>query len=146
MKGGSTFRGGGRGRGGETLPYLAYTGQLCAAEHKVLSINQGVELYYFNSKNLIIYFMVLIVKFYFNSKFTVSFWAGSLKKTVKASDEQFTFAIPIIFFQSFYFRDVSLKNYLILYVKQNKKTNQCQNLKQCRGLKISAAQLFQDLP
>ena len=43
--------------------------QVCAAEHKVLSINQGVELYYFNSKNLIIYFIVLIVQFYFNSKF-----------------------------------------------------------------------------
>ena len=42
-------------------------------------------------------------------------------KTVEASDEQFTFAIPIFFFQIFYFRDVSLKNYLILYVKQNKK-------------------------
>ena len=25
------------------LPYLAYTGQVCAADHKVLSINQGVE-------------------------------------------------------------------------------------------------------
>ena len=48
---------------------MAYKGQVCAAEHKDLSINQGVELYYFNSKNLIIYFIVLIVKFYFNSKF-----------------------------------------------------------------------------
>ena len=35
--------------GGEALPYLAYTGQVCAAEHKVLSIKQGVEFYYFNS-------------------------------------------------------------------------------------------------
>ena len=51
----------------------------------------------------------------------MSFRTGSLKKTLNASDEQFTFAIPIIFFQSFYFRDVSLKNYLILYVKQNQK-------------------------
>ena len=76
----------------------------------------------------------------------MSFWAGSLKKTVKACDEQFTFAIPIIFFQSFYFRDFSLKKYLILFVKQNKKTNQRQHLKQCRGLKVSAAQLFYDLP
>ena len=50
----------------------------------------------------------------------MSFWAGSLKKTVKACDKQFTFAIPIIFFQCIYFRDVSLKNYLILYVKQKK--------------------------
>ena len=32
---------------------------------------------------------------------------------MKACDEQFTFAIPIIFFQSIYFRDVSLKNYLL---------------------------------
>ena len=53
----------------EALPYLAYTGQVCAAEHKVLSINQRVELYYFNSKNLSIYFINLIVKFYFHSKF-----------------------------------------------------------------------------
>ena len=74
----------------------------------------------------------------------MSFWAGSLKKTVKACDKQFTFAIPIIFFQCIYFRDVSLKNYLILYVKQKK--NQCQNLKQRRGLKASAAQLCQDFP
>ena len=55
---------------GEALPYLAYTGQVCVAEHKVLSIKQGVEFYYFhNSKILIIYFIILIVKFYFNSKF-----------------------------------------------------------------------------
>ena len=33
-------------RGGGALPYLAYTGQVCAAEHKVLSIKQGVEFYY----------------------------------------------------------------------------------------------------
>ena len=46
---------------GEALPYLAYTGQVCAAEHKVLSIKQGVEFYYFNSKILIIYFIILII-------------------------------------------------------------------------------------
>ena len=50
----------------------------------------------------------------------MSFGAGSLRKTVKACDEQFTFAISITFFQSNYFCDVSLKNYLILYVKRNK--------------------------
>ena len=34
----------------------------------------------------------------------MSFWAGSRKKTVKASsDEQFTFAIPIIFFPKYLF-------------------------------------------
>ena len=43
--------------GGEVLPYLAYTGQVCGAERKVLSIKQGVEFYYFSGK------------FYFNSKF-----------------------------------------------------------------------------
>ena len=59
LKSGARFEVG--GAGGEALPYLAYTGQVCAAEHKVLSINQGVELYYFNSKNLIIYFIILIV-------------------------------------------------------------------------------------
>ena len=31
------------GGGGEALSYLAYTGQVCAAEKKVLSIKQGVE-------------------------------------------------------------------------------------------------------
>ena len=53
---------------GEALPHLAYTDQVCAAEHKVLSIKQGVEFYYFNGKILIIYFIILIVKFYVNSK------------------------------------------------------------------------------
>ena len=58
------------GGGGEALPYLAYTGQVCAAEQtRVLSIKQGVEFYYFSSKILITYFIVFIVKFYFNSKF-----------------------------------------------------------------------------
>ena len=34
--------------GEEALPYnyLAYTGQVCVAEHKVLSIKQHVEFYY----------------------------------------------------------------------------------------------------
>ena len=58
-----------RWRGGGALPYLAYTGQVYATEHKVLSIKQGVEFYYFNSKILIIYFIILMVKFYYNSKF-----------------------------------------------------------------------------
>ena len=58
-----------RGGGGGELPYLAYTGQVCAAEQKVLSIKQGVQFYYFRSKILIIYFIILIVKLYFNSKF-----------------------------------------------------------------------------
>ena len=31
---------------GEALPYLAYTGQVCAAEQKDLNIIQGVEFYY----------------------------------------------------------------------------------------------------
>ena len=35
--------GGGRRK---ALAYLAYTGQVCAAEHKVLRIKQGVEFYY----------------------------------------------------------------------------------------------------
>ena len=48
-----------------------------------------------------------------------------------------------MFFQCIYFPDVSLKNYLILYVKQKK---QGQNLKERRGLKVSAAQLYQDFP
>ena len=48
---------------------MAYTGQVYAAELKVLSIKQGVEFYYFNSRILIIYFILLMVKFYFNSKF-----------------------------------------------------------------------------
>ena len=31
------------------LRHLAYTVHVCVAEHKVLSIKQGVEFYYFNS-------------------------------------------------------------------------------------------------
>ena len=59
---------------GRTLPYLAHTGQVCASEHKVLTIKQSVEFYYFNSKNrkskslILICFIILIGKFYFNSK------------------------------------------------------------------------------
>ena len=49
--------------GGEALPYLAYTSQVCAAEQKVLSIKQSVEFYYCSSKILIIYFITLIVKY-----------------------------------------------------------------------------------
>ena len=41
MKIGALFEMG--GGGGEALPYLTYTGQVCAAEQKVLSIKQGVE-------------------------------------------------------------------------------------------------------
>ena len=40
MKSGALFEMGG---GGEALSYLAYTGQVCAAQQKVLSIKQGVE-------------------------------------------------------------------------------------------------------
>ena len=61
--------------GGGALPYLAHTGQVCqVCEHKVLTIKQGVEFYQFNSKNrkskslILIYFIILIGKFYFNSK------------------------------------------------------------------------------
>ena len=59
----SRLKSGAREWAGEALPYLAYAGQVCAAEQKVLSIKQGVELYYFSSKILIIYF------YYFNGKF-----------------------------------------------------------------------------
>ena len=48
------------GGGEEALPY---TGQVCAAEQKVLSAKQGVEFYYCSSKILIIYFIILIVKY-----------------------------------------------------------------------------------
>ena len=52
------------GGGGEVaLPYLAYTGQVCAAEQEALSAKQGVEFYYCSSKVLIIYFIILIVKY-----------------------------------------------------------------------------------
>ena len=100
--------------------------QVCAAEQKVLSIKRGVEFYHCSSKILIIYFIILIVKYsilIINSLKSVVdsvFLGWKLKKTVRASDEQFTFAIPMIFFHSIYFCDVSLKNYLILHVKQNK--------------------------
>ena len=47
--------------GRKALPYLAYTGQVCAAEQKVLGIKQVVEFYYFSSKILFIYFIILTV-------------------------------------------------------------------------------------
>ena len=46
--------------GGGVLPYLAHTGQVCAAEHKVLSIKQGVEFCNFNSKILIFFYNSLL--------------------------------------------------------------------------------------
>ena len=92
----------------------------------------------------------------------MSFWTGSLSKSVKTCDEheQSTFAIPIFFFLNIPFHDFSVKDYLILYAK--KKTNQGQKvvspvlnrvakcaifcLKLGRGLKASAAQLYPDHP
>ena len=41
------------------LRHLAYRVHVCVAEHKVLSIKQGVEFYYFNS----VEFTIKIVKF-----------------------------------------------------------------------------------
>ena len=43
------------------LRHLAYTVHVCVAEHKVLSIKQGVEFYYFNSVEF----------YYFNSKILI---------------------------------------------------------------------------
>ena len=48
---------------GEALPYLAYTGQVCAAKQKDLNIIHDVEFYYWSSKILIIYFIILIVQY-----------------------------------------------------------------------------------
>ena len=85
----------------------------------------------------------------------VSFWTGSLSKSVKTCDERSILAIPIIFFLNIYFHDFSVKNYLILYAKQNKSgskssvsclkqsgemSNFC--LKQSRGLKALATHLY----
>ena len=51
----------------------------------------------------------------------MSFWTGSISKSVKTCDERSTFAIPIIFFfRNIHFHDFSLKNYLNRYAKQNK--------------------------
>ena len=63
-----------------------YTGQVCAAEQKVLSIKRSVEFYHCSSKILIIYFIILIVKYpilIINSLKSVVdsvFLAGSLKR------------------------------------------------------------------
>ena len=77
----------------------------------------------------------------------------------KTWDERSTFAMPIIVFLNIYFHDFSVKNYLILYAKHKKSgsessvsclkqasemSNFC--LKQGRGLKASAAQLYPDFP
>ena len=91
----------------------------------------------------------------------VSFWTGSLSKSVKTCDERSIFAgaIPIIFFVNIYLHDFSVKKYLILYAKQNKSgskssvsclkqggemNNFC--LKQSRGLKASATHLYPNFP
>ena len=50
----------------------------------------------------------------------MSFWTGSISKSVKTCDERPTFAIPIIFFRNIHFHGFSLKNYLNRYAKQNK--------------------------
>ena len=41
----------------------------------------------------------------------MSFWTGSLSKSLKTCDEGSTFAIPIIFFLNIYFHDFNAKNY-----------------------------------
>ena len=63
------------------------------------------------------------------------FWTGSLSKSVKTCDERSTFAIPILFFLKFYFHDFSVKNYLILYAKQNKSGSE--GSVSCQGSKMS---------
>ena len=88
----------------------------------------------------------------------MSFWTGSLSKSVKTCEERPTFAIPIIFFLNIYF---SAKNYLLLYAKQSKSGSEssvsCHDLKQgsemrifCRkqgrGLLASAAHLYTNFP
>ena len=78
----------------------------------------------------------------------VLFWTESLSKSVKTCDEGSTFAIPIFFPLNFYFHDVSVKNYLILYPKQKKSGSESSAsfLKQSRGLKASVALFYPDLP
>ena len=89
----------------------------------------------------------------------VSFWTGSLSRSVKTCDERPTFAIPITFFLNIYFHDFSVKNYLILYAKQSKSGSEssisCLKqgsemrsfcLKQGRGLRASAAHLYPNFP
>ena len=78
---------------------------------------------------------------------------------MKTCDERSMFAMPIISFLNINFHDFSVKNYLILYAKQNKSGSErsvsvfngvaklaifC--LKQGRGLKASEAQLCPDFP
>ena len=90
---------------------------------------------------------------------SVSVCTGNLSKSVKTCDKRSTFAIPIIFFLNIYFHDFSVKNYLILYAKQNnsgsessvsclKQGSEMSNfcLRQGQGLKPSAAQLHPDFP
>ena len=92
--------------------------------------------------------------------FKVSFWTGSLSKSVNTCDERSTFAIPIIFFLTIYFHDFSVKNkYVILYAKQRKsgsessvlclkQSSEMRNLclKRGRGWQASAALLHPDFP
>ena len=89
----------------------------------------------------------------------VSFWTGSLSKSVKTWDEQYTFAITIFFSLNIDFHDFSVKYYSILHAKQSKSGSEssvsCLKqssemctfcLKQGRGLRASAAHLYPDFP
>ena len=126
-----------RGAGGN----LAYTGMCCWTGYGF----QGLETRY----------TILLL----NVLNWVSFWTGSLSKSVKTCDKRSTFVIPIIFFLNIYFHDFSVKSYSILYAKQNKSgsessvsclkrgsemNNFC--LKQGQNLKASAAHLYPDFP
>ena len=90
----------------------------------------------------------------------MSFWTGSLSKSMKTCDEWSTFAIPGADgntdgkFLNIYFHDFSVKHYLILYAKQSKSGSEssvsCLKqgskmrsfcLKQGRGLRASATHL-----
>ena len=91
---------------------------------------------------------------------SVSFCTGNLSKRAKTCDAAVYICNTNNFFLNIYFHDFSVKNYLIVYAKQNKSgsessvsclkqgsemSNFCL-IKQGWGLKPSAAQLYQDFP
>ena len=123
--------------GGGALPYLDYTGILYVPLKRGWFSRSWVLSRVNNQHN-----------------FTII-----LPKSVKTCYERSTFAIPIIFFLNIYFHDFSVKNYLILYAKQNKSGSEsnvsCLKqgnemstfcLTQGRGLKASAAHLCPKIP
>ena len=131
--------------------------RVCDAEQgvvfKVVSLKQGQE------RMIILSWQGIQFHYWVSVLNRASFWTGNFSKSVKTCDKRSTFEISIMFFLNIYFHDFRVKNYLILYAKQNKSGSEssvsCLNqgskmsnfcLKQGRGLRASAGHLYPGVP